>query len=87
MKRVVFLISLIVMVLSIDYLSNTIIEYFNSSSSLTINRNIKNTESKIDKINEEINEKRNVVSEIEKNNEDKVKLLEVWKKELEKTDF
>ena len=83
MKRVVFLIALVIMVLSIDYLGNTIIEYFKSNSSLTYNINDNNE--KINKNKRIIEEKKKEVSEVETNNEDKVKLLEVWEKELKKT--
>lgn len=85
MKRVVFLIALVIMVLSIDYLGNTIIEYFKSNSSLTYNIKITDNNEKINKNKRIIEEKKKEVSEVEKNNEDKVRLLEVWEKELEKT--
>lgn len=85
MKRVVFLIALVIMVLSIDYLGNTIIEYFKSNSSLTYNIKINDNNEKINKNKHIIEEKKKEVSEVETNNEDKVKLLEVWEKELKKT--
>lgn len=85
MKRVVFLIALVIMVLSIDYLGNTIIEYFKSNSSLTYNIKINDNNEKINKNKRIIEEKKKKVSEVETNNEDKVKLLEVWEKELKKT--
>ena len=85
MKRVVFLIALVIMVLSIDYLGNTIIEYFKSNSSLTYNIKINDNNEKINKNKRIIEEKKKEVSEVETNNEDKVKLLEVWEKELKKT--
>lgn len=85
MKRVIFLITIIVLVLSIDYFSNTIIDFFNSSKTYTISSSIKDSENKIKEIENEIKDKNKVVSEVEKKNEDKVKLLEVWQKEKEKT--
>lgn len=85
MKRVVFLIALVIMVLSIDYLGNTIIEYFKSNSSLTYNIKINDNNEKINKNKRIIEEKKKEVSEVETNNEDKVRLLEVWEKELKKT--
>ena len=84
MKRVVFLIALVIMVLSIDYLGNTIIEYFKSNSSLTYNIKINDNNEKINKNKRIIEEKKKEVSEVETNNEDKVRLLEVWEKELGK---
>ena len=79
------MIALVIMVLSIDYLGNTIIEYFKSNSSLTYNIKINDNNEKINKNKRIIEEKKKKVSEVETNNEDKVKLLEVWEKELKKT--
>ena len=73
------------MVLSIDCLGNTIIEYFKINNGITINNKIKDNNEIIKKNKSIIEDKKKEVSEVEKNNEDKVKLLEVWEKELKKT--
>ena len=59
--------------------------YVKSSDNNDLSKNIKNINLKIDELNNEINLKKEELNKIKENNIDKVSLLEVWKKELQKT--
>ena len=85
MKKLGFLVTIIALVLSLDFLGYRIDKFLKSSDSYIIKRKIRKTERKIDEVDSKIKEDSENVNEVEKNNEDKVRMLEVWKKELEKT--
>ncbi len=85
MKRVILILTILIFLASILILGNCIYLYVKSSDNNNLSKNIKNINLKIDELNNEINLKKEELNKIKENNIDKVNLLEVWKKELQKT--
>ena len=85
MKKFVFLITIIALVLSLDFMGYKINEFIKSSDSYVVKKNIKKAKAKINELDTKIKEDNQKVKEVEESNIDKVRLLDVWKKELEKT--
>lgn len=86
MKKLLFLITIIVLVLSLDFLGYRISEFLKSYDSYLIKANTKRAKSKIKELDIKIRKDNDKVKQYEENNKDKVRLLDVWKKELEKTE-
>ena len=81
MKKVIIIITSIVLCLSICALCYFYIEYKSYSGS---SKDIKVVEKSIKETNEEINKKKEEMETIKKENSEKVEILEVWKKEIKK---
>ena len=81
MKKVIIVITSIVLCLSICALCYFYIEYKSYSSN---SKDIKVVEKNIKGTNKEINKKKEEIETIKKENSEKVEILEAWKKEIKK---
>lgn len=81
MKKVIIIITSIILCLSIGVLCYLYKEYNWYSSS---GKDVKVVEKKINNTDEEISKKKEEIENIKKKNNEKVEILETWKKEIKK---
>lgn len=81
MKKVIIIITSIILCLSIGVLCYLYKEYNWYSSSV---KDVSVVEKEINNTNEEINKKKEEIESIKKENNEKVEILETWKKEIKK---
>ena len=82
MRKIIIGITSIILCLSIGLFCYVFIQYNNFSNNGK--NNIGKLENKIKIIDKDINKKKEEVNKIKEDNKEKVELLEVWEKELEK---
>ena len=83
MKRVIIIITSIILCLSIGLCGYFFIQYKNNYGNNS-SKDILKIEEKIKKINKERDTKKEEITKVREENKEKVELLEVWEKELKK---
>lgn len=84
MRKVILLITSIILCLSVISLCYFASQYKNYSFIKDKGKDISKIEEKIKKIDKDINTKKSEVEKLKEENKEKVELLEVWEKESEK---
>ena len=83
MKKVIIIITSIILCLSIGLLGYLFIQY-KSNYGNNSSKDIIKIEKKIKNNNKEIDKKKEEINKIKEENKDKVEILEVWEKEVKK---